>query len=187
MPTVRVARPQVTFADLQQWPDDGKRYELYDGEVCEVPGPTPRHQVAAQNVYDFLRAYQRSHGGRVLISPIDIVFSEVDVIQPDVLFFSQARAHLVDPDRATRHAPDLIVEVLSLSTAATDRGKKMRMLARYQVPEYWLVDARARRCEVYRLAGDSYVLEQSASDDDTVRSLILPDLVFHAREIFGDW
>ncbi len=187
MPPVRVARPRVTFADLQQWPDDGKRYELYDGEVFVVPAPMPRHQIAAQNLQALFRAYRQTHGGIVLVSPIDIVFSEFDVIQPDVLFFSHARAHLIDPDRATRHAPDLVVEVLLPSTAATDRGKKMQMLARYHVPEYWGVDPRERRCEVYRLSGDSYLLEQAASDEDTVCSRILPDLAFPAREIFGDW
>lgn len=187
MAPVRVMRPRVSYTDLQQAPDDGRRYELYDGEVLVVPAPVPRHQLAAQNVEDRLRSYQGSHGGLVFISPIDIVFSEFDVVQPDVVFFGHARSHLVEPDRAIRDAPDLAVEVLSPSTTATDRGKKMQMLARYGVAEYWLVDSRLRTLEIYRLAGEAYILEQVASDGDTARSLILPGLTFPAREIFGDW
>ncbi len=94
--------------------------------------------VAAQNIEALFRAYRQMHGGIVLVSPIDIVFSELDV-------------------------------------------------GRYHVPEYWLVDPRERRCEVYWLSGDSYALEQVASDKDAVRSRILPDLAFPASEIFGDW
>ncbi len=187
MTPVRVVRPRVSYTDLQQAPEDGRRYELYDGEAFVVPAPIPRHQLAVQNLEDRFRTYQRSYGGLVLISPIDIVFSEFDVVQPDVVFFSRDRSHLVDPDRAIRDAPDLAVEVLSPSTAATDRGKKMQMLARYGVPEYWLVDALARTVEIYRLSAEAYVLEQITSEGDIARSAILPNLSFPAREIFGDW
>jgi len=177
----------VSYADLQQAPEDGRRYELYDGEVFVVPAPMPRHQLAVQNLVDRLRSYQQSHGGLVLASPIDIVFSEFDVVQPDVVFFIRERADRVDPDRAIRDAPDLAVEVLSPSTAATDRGNKMRMLARYGVPEYWLVDPLARTLEIYGLSAGAYALEQIASDDDIARSRILSELAFPGREIFGDW
>ena len=187
MTPVRVVRPRVSYTDLQQAPEDGRRYELYDGEAFVVPAPIPRHQLAVQNLEALLRLYRQSHGGLVLASPIDIVFSEFDVVQPDVVFFSRDRAHLVDPDRPIRDAPDLAVEVLSPSTAATDRGKKMQMLARYGVREYWLVDPRARTLEIHRLSAETYVLEQIASEGDIARSSILPDLSFPAREIFGDW
>ena len=187
MTPVSVVRPRVSYADLQQAPEDGRRYELYDGEVFVVPSPMPRHQLAVQNLEVRLLSYQHSHGGLVLVSPLDLVFSEFDVVQPDVVFFSRDRAHLVDPDRPIRDAPDLAVEVLSPSTAATDRGKKMQMLARYGVLEYWLSDPVARTLEIYRLFAEAYALEQIASDGDIARSAILPDLLFPAREIFGDW
>src|SRR5712691_4465344 len=127
MTPVGVVRPRVSYADLQQTPEDGRRYELYDGEIFVVPAPIPRHQRVVQNLELRLLSYVQSRGGLVLTSPIDIVFSEFDVVQPDIVFFSRDRAQLVDPDRAIRDAPDLAVEVLSPSTAATDRGKKMQM------------------------------------------------------------
>ena len=73
--------------------------------------------------------------GVALAAPLDVVFDEYDVLQPDVLFFRAERRHLVRPDAVTRHAPDVAVEVFSPSTAAADRGRKMRTFARYGVPE----------------------------------------------------
>jgi Uma2 family endonuclease len=178
--------PRVTYADLEQWPEDGRRYEIYDGEVFVVPAPLPVHQVVALNVADLLKDYQQRHGGLVLTSPIDIVFSQHDVLEPDVVFFESRRRHLIDLEAVIRVPPDLVVEVLSPSTRATDRGKKMQMFARYGVREYWLVDPDARTVEVHWLNGDRYALAQSAADADWVRSTILPDLTFQAEAIFPD-
>ena len=83
MPSVKLERPRVSFADLQQAPEDGRRYELYDGEVFVVPAPIPLHQIAVQRFAELLRVYSRSHGGLVFLSPIDIVFSEFDVVEPE--------------------------------------------------------------------------------------------------------
>jgi Uma2 family endonuclease len=72
-------------------PEYGRRYELYDGEVFVVPSPMPLHQIAAQRFFELLRAYRREHGGLVFISPIDVVFSEFEVVQPDIVFFQKGR------------------------------------------------------------------------------------------------
>jgi len=178
MPSVKLERPRVSFADLQQAPEDGRRYELYDGEVFVVPAPIPLHQIAVQRFAELLRVYSRSHGGLVFLSPIDIVFSEFDVAEPDVVFFEHGRETLIDLRKAIRVAPDVAVEILSPSTARTDRGKKMQMFARYGVREYWLVDPDEPRAEVYWLAGEVYALAQTASASETVRSTVLADFEF---------
>lgn len=175
MAPVRVVRPRVSFADLQQWPEDGRRYELYDGEVFVVPSPIPLHQLVVDRFADQLKAYRRMRGGLLFLSPIDIVFSEFDTAQPDIVFFEHSREHLIDLRKPIRVAPDLAVEVLSPSTAATDRGRKMQMFARYGVREYWLVDPDAKTIEVYWLADHAYVLAQSASDSETAQSTILQE------------
>ncbi len=184
MPSVKLERPRVSFADLQQAPEDGRRYELYDGEVFVVPAPLPLHQIAVLRFTELLRAYTRGHGGLVFLSPIDIVFSEFDVVQPDVVFFERGREHLIDLSQVIRVAPDLAVEVLSPSTERTDRGKKMQMLARYGVREYWLVEPKDRRVEVYWLAGEVYALAQTASASEVVRSTVLPDFDFIVDQLF---
>jgi Uma2 family endonuclease len=176
--------PRVSYADLERAPEDGRRYELYDGEVFVVPAPLPKHQIVTLAISDFVRGYAREHGGFAVVSPIDIVFSDYDVLQPDVIYFSPDRAHLVDVNRVIRHAPDLCVEVLSPSTAATDRGKKMQMFARYGVPEYWIVDPAAESLEVYELGAGAYNLRLRASGDDAVSPRSLPGLTFSAVSLF---
>ena len=90
-----------------------------------------------------------------MAAPLDIVFDEYDVVQPDVVFFRVERRHLVQLDAVTRDAPDIAVEVLSPSTAVTDRGRKMQMFARYGVLEYWIVDPNNRTADLHVLAKES--------------------------------
>ena len=115
---MEAATPRVSYADLERWPDDGRRYELYDGEVYVVPSPLALHQIAAARLYDLLHAYCRERGGIVLFAPLDIVLTEYDVVQPDLLVFAPKREHLLDPRKVTRQPPDLAVEILSPSTVA---------------------------------------------------------------------
>src|SRR6186997_666002 len=78
--------PRVTFAELARWPDDGRQYELYDGEVIVVPSPFPRHQQVALRVWHLLEDYAEARGDLALASPIDIVLSRHNVVQPDVVY-----------------------------------------------------------------------------------------------------
>src|SRR5262245_49405395 len=133
----RVLTGLVTFADLQQMPDDGRQYELYDGEVRAVPSPNNRHQFVLQNLIVLFLDYQRHHGGRLLSAPSDVVFSQHNVIQPDLLYFSESRRDLVPIDTATQAAPDVTVEVVSPGTSRHDRTRKKAMYARFGVREYW--------------------------------------------------
>ena len=173
---MKAAYPRVSFADLEKWPEDGRRFELYDGEVYEVPSPLPLHQIAAARLYDALREYTRQNGGIVLFAPLDIVLTEYDVVQPDLLLFTRERQHLVNPRKVTRVPPDLAIEILSPSTAANDRGRKMHLLARHGVREFWLVDPENETIEVYTLSGNQFVLADVAIGSAPVRSLLLPEL-----------
>lgn len=164
---------KVTYRDLQSWPDDGRRYELHDGEVVVVPAPFPRHQIAMLELTDRLRAFVRQHGGIVLVSPIDIVFNETIVLQPDIVVFTAARRHHVHLDEAIRVAPDVCIEVLSSGTVTHDRGRKLRMYERFGVEEYWIVDPVAERIELRALRQDQYDLIQSAGREDDLDSGVL--------------
>ena len=184
MADVKIVRPRVSYADLEQAPEDGCRYEIYDGEAFVVPAPIPRHQVVQQLIAEALRRHVIAHGGFTVDSPIDIVFSEYDVLQPDVVLFTAARAHLIDLDRVIRDAPDLCVEILSPSTEATDRGRKMQMFARYGVREYWIVDPFSRTIEVNGLRGNTYALIERVGNGDLFTSQVLPDLVLRTNDVF---
>jgi Uma2 family endonuclease len=176
---------RVTFAELQRWPDDGRRYELYDGEAIVVPSPFPRHQRVAQNIELLLHEYVQVAGGLMLHAPLDIVFSEHNVVQPDVVYFCSERRDLVKDWEATRAAPDLAVEVLSRATERRDRGRKMELLARFQVPEYWLVDP-AATIEIFALRGSTYELAVAADAAADITSPTLPRLSFAASRVFAE-
>ena len=144
MSGVKATSPRVSYADLEGWPEDGRRYELYDGEVYVVPSPIPLHQMVSARLHLALDEYTRAHGGVVLYAPLDIVLTDFDVVQPDLLLFVRDRQHLVNPRKVTRHAPDLAIEILSPSTAGNDRGRKMQLLARHRVKDtgWWTLTQR---------------------------------------------
>lgn len=175
-PVGQVVKPRISYTDLANQPEDGRRYEIYDGEVFVVPSPLPIHQRAVHALLKLLDAYASHHGGEAFISPIDIVFSEYDVVQPDLAFFSASRRHLVSADTPIRSAPDLVVEVLSPSTEASDRGKKLQTFARFGVPEYWIVDSHASSIEVLRLRDGNYELHSRAAAGESAVSAMLPEL-----------
>lgn len=176
MAAVKAAHPRVSYADLERWPEDGRRYELYDGEVYVVPSPLPLHQVVSARLYDVLRDYVQMHGGIVLYAPLDIVLTDVDVVQPDILLFTRERQRLIDPRKVTRHPPDLAIEILSPSTASNDRGRKMQLLERHGVQEYWLVDPENLGIEVYWLSDDRFLVASTATGEEPVHSPLLAEL-----------
>ena len=186
MALMKTLDPRVSFAELQLWPDDGRRYELYDGEAIVVPSALPRHQRVALHIGYVLVEYERVEGGIVFSVPIDIVFSDYDVLQPDVVYFRLERRHLLDMMRPTRVAPDLAVEVLSRSTGVRDRGRKMKTFAKFSVPEYWIVDPVVNTLEVFRLEAAGYTIEGMYGPDDTVTSPTLKGLTFPAASIFAE-
>ena len=183
---MKATHPRVSYADLERWPDDGRRYELYDGEVYVVPSPLPVHQIVLGRLYIALHQYSTEHGGLVLVAPLDIVLTDYDVVQPDVLFFTADRAGAVRPRQVTREEPDLAIEILSPSTAGNDRGRKMPLLARHGVREYWLVDPDVETIEIYRFTGDRYVLASKTAGEERVDSPLLPHLALIANSIFPD-
>ena len=152
----RMSTSLVSYADLQHMPDDGRQYELYDGEVRVVPSPTNRHQLVLLNLVAVLMEYEQRYGGRLLFAPSDVVFTPYNVVQPDVLYFSEARRHLVQLDTPTSAAPDLTVEVISPGTSAHDRVRKQATYARFGVREYWIVDPFDETIEILTLDGHVY-------------------------------
>jgi len=110
------------------------------------------------------------------MAPLDIVLTEYDVVQPDVLLFVPEREHLLHLRQVTRVPPDLAIEILSKGTARNDRGRKKRLLAQHGLREYWLVDPDAISIEVYTLTGNDLVLAHVAKGGDPVQSSLLPAL-----------
>ncbi len=184
MTPVQAAKRKVTYADLETWPDDGRRYELYDGEVYVCPAPMARHQLALGELYDRLRHYAARHGGTVLISPIDIVFDEHNVLQPDIAFFKAERRHHVTLDKVIRVPPDVVVEVISPSTRWNDLGRKKATFARFGVPEYWVLDPLIERIERYSRSSVGFDLTLGAGPRGRFHSVVLDGFTGEVDSLF---
>lgn len=152
----------LTYRAYAALPDDGRRYEIHDGELSVTPAPSPQHQRCLAKLFRALDTHVRSHGlGEVLFAPLDVILadsaSDTTVVQPDLVYLDTARSAAIS-QRGIEGPPTLAVEVLSPSTTAIDRVRKHRLYARHGVPFFWLVDPEARAVEAYRLTEDRYAL-----------------------------
>jgi len=176
-------RIKFTYNDYRTAPED-KRFELLDGELLLVPAPTTYHQRVLRELFVRLYIFVTSQGlGEVFIAPCDVVLSNYDVVQPDILYVSNERAHIITSDNI-QGGPDLVAEILSPSTADRDLGYKKALYARYGVMEYWVVDPEAKTIEVLRLSGGEFVRHGLYTQDQVLVSPSLEGLAIQLREVF---
>ncbi|MBI3635381.1 MAG: Uma2 family endonuclease [Candidatus Rokubacteria bacterium] len=149
-------RVVLTYEDYAALPNDGKRYEIHDGELSVTPAPGLRHQDVTGKLYAALLAYVTAQGtGRVFIAPVDVILARTSIVQPDIVYLAEERTHLMS-ERGIEGAPTLAVETLSESTRRTDRTTKLQLYARYDVSFYWIVDPATPSIEIYRLESGAY-------------------------------
>jgi Uma2 family endonuclease len=155
---------RLTYRDLLALPDDLLRHELIDGEHIVSPAPNSRHQLTVGNLYFHLRAHLELHPvGVAFLSPFDVLLSEHDMVEPDLLYLSTERRRRQLNERRLVGPPDLAVEVLSPSSRAIDEQRKLHLYERFGVPEYWLIDPEREAMTVYRLQKESLVLADRLS------------------------
>jgi Uma2 family endonuclease len=141
---------RLTYEDFCCLPNDGKRYEIIDGELFVTPLPFLPHQRAVTRLTSYLSVFVREKDiGEVFVAPFDVVFSRFDVVEPDLLYVSKDRLSVLT-EKNVQGAPDLVVEVLSPSTAETDRTIKLKLYAHYGVQEYWIIEPYGPSAEIYR-------------------------------------
>ena len=108
---VRSGPVKLTYDDLLMLPDDGKRHEIVDGEHYVTPSPFTKHQTVSMNLTKiFVRYLDRHPIGYLLAAPMDVVFSDFDVVEPDLLFVSRERRAVIT-DKHVMGAPDLVIEI----------------------------------------------------------------------------
>lgn len=181
----RRTRP-FTYADYCAL-DDDTRYEVVDGELLLMPAPTKRHQRITGRLFRLLDTHVEDHdAGQVYVSPLDVVLSDTNVVQPDVLFVAQARVAEVLQERGVFGAPDLVVEVLSPSTEARDRQGKLLAYQKAGVAEHWLVAVSDSSCiEVRRRKRGRLVLVETLHPGDALTTPLLPGLRLDLAKLFA--
>ena len=174
----------MTVADYERLPDDGRRYELLDGELIEMPAPTIFHQLVLSEYYDLLKQHVRQYRlGRALFSPVDVELTPMNVVQPDLIYVSTANSHVLTGKRVVG-TPDLVVEATSPESRVRDMVRKRDKYQHAGVREYWLIDTRARTHTTWTLEGRYYV-EIPADEDGMARSIVLPDLTIDVAALFS--
>jgi Uma2 family endonuclease len=186
-----MAMPATTrwTADMvRALPDDGKRYEVIDGELFVTPSPALPHQEAVFAMANRLAPYVDEHRvGRVFMSPSDVTFPDGSLVQPDVFV-----APLIDGRRPRQWSGVknllLAVEILSPSTARADRQVKLRLFRRQRVPEYWIVDVDARLIERWRPDDQrpEILAEQLEWQPDPQYPSLVIELAEYFRDVIGE-
>ncbi len=180
-----------TYADYRRWPDE-ERWELIDGEAWDMsPAPSLVHQAVSMRLSLMIGGHFHGRDCQVFASPVDVVLAppeagddEIDtVVQPDLVVVCDGEKLR---ESHVRGAPELVVEIISPSTARKDEGVKRDRYERAGVPEYWVVYPVERVVHRYRLEGGRYGAPGVVGlEDGTFTSSRFPDLEVDLPELFA--
>ena len=175
---------KLTYADYANTSED-ERWELLDGELLTAPAPNTDHQsVQAETGWRLQTFVKAGDLGRVFYAPTDVVLSEHDVVQPDLLFVTKAREYIVGHANI-QGAPDLVVEIVSPSSAMRDWRDKLDLYARHGVREYWLLSPEAGTAWVFVLDDGSFRAVGTHGREDSLSSPTLPGFTLDLADVFG--
>jgi Uma2 family endonuclease len=173
-----------TYEDLFSLPDDGRRYEIIEGVLYEMPSPNLAHATVIANLIAMLIPLVNRLGGRWFTAPLAVFFQGADPVQPDILVLLPGWEGRL-ARRGPEGAPDLAIEVLSPSNRGHDLLTKRALYARAGVREYWLVDPDARTIEILVLDRDAFHLAVTASGSDIPVSPLLGPLPIAVERFFA--
>ena len=177
--------PRLTYQDYSDLEGD-ERYELLDGVLVLLASPNEVHQTASLRMIVRTNAFVDENDlGRVFHAPYDVLFTDTDVVQPDVMFVSKERYHIRTPANI-QGAPDLAVEILSPSSSRRDWHDKRELYARHGVREYWIVDPTHRIVSVLQLRDGVLEITQICAEGDAVESTVLEGFSVSLVELFQE-
>ncbi|MEA2528433.1 MAG: hypothetical protein QOG89_77 [Thermomicrobiales bacterium] len=182
MTAVATLPARLTYDEYRTLPDDGRRYELIEGELVGFGAPSVSHQLLSGDLYALFRnAVTLKNLGWVLAAPFEVKFPGDNAAQPDLMVVLRDRAHILT-ETGIDGPPNLLLEILSPSTRAYDLTTKAALYARNDVSEYWVVDTVTEAITVHELRNGRYV---PVSSDGVVRSQVVPDFVVDVRALFA--
>jgi Uma2 family endonuclease len=183
------AARRFTSADIEVMPDDGKRYEVIDGELYVSKQPGWSHQMVCTILASELHVWSRETGAGHVNGAPGLIFAEDDDVAPDLVWLSTARlATALAADGKLHSAPELVVEVLSPgpSNQRRDREAKLTLYSRRGVAEYWIVDWQRRQVEVHRRENLQLHPFATLREADSLESPLLPGFALPLARVFAD-
>jgi Uma2 family endonuclease len=149
-----------------------------------TPSPRFNHQAISGRIHAaFIRYLDLHPVGEIAYAPLDVIFSDYDVLEPDLLFVLNERRSILQD--WVRGAPDLVIEILSPTTTTLDRGPKLKAYARFGVSEYWIVDPEERAITVYRMRKKRYQLADVFREAQPLTSSLLPGFSLSVGSVFN--
>ena len=179
---------KYSYADYLQWQDD-KRREIIDGAVFDMNAPLRIHQEILLEIGTKLHAFFKEKACSIYIAPFDVRLPKssrknediFNVVQPDIsVVCDEAKLD----EKGCIGAPDLVIEIISPSTASIDNIKKRALYEESGVKEYWLLHPTDRILTIYNLKENCYEKPLIYADNQKVASLLFPDLIIDLAEIF---
>lgn len=147
---------RLSYDDYLLLPDDNNIHEIIDGEHYMSPSPGTYHQTVSRRLQFLLyEAIELPGGGVVFNAPTDVQLSDYDVVVPDIFVIRASRTQIISPSRVLG-PPDLVIEIISPSSARRDLEIKRRLYEQFAVPEYWVVDPERHTIMHFLLDGERY-------------------------------
>lgn len=172
-----------TYEDYAKLPE-GAPYQLIGGKLVMTPAPGKKHQnILIELAFMFKEFIKINNIGELAVAPRDVFLAPGETYQPDILFITNERLEISAEDKVNG-APDLVVEILSPSTAYYDLRKKYKAYEKYGVREYWIVDPEEKSIEVYGASDGKFVLAMRAEESGTVSSAVMQGFSVKTEEVF---
>jgi Uma2 family endonuclease len=173
-----------TYEDWLSW-DEDVRAEIIDGELYMMAPPTLIHQKVSGEIFGQLWSYLKDKPCEVFSSPVGVRLFELEdtVLEPDIIVVCD-RSKL--DGKVCNGAPDLVVEVLSPSTARHDRWLKYNLYRDAGVREYWIVDPDTKTVSANALSGDGEYIARAYGDTDEAPVSVLSGCVINLKDVFAE-
>ncbi len=172
------------YEDYLKLPVDGKTYQIIGGNLFMTAAPLVYHQAISRNLGFIIWEFVKEHDmGEEYDAPIDVVFSSVNVVQPDIIYISKERLN-IKKEKAIYGAPDMVIEILSPTTREMDVLFKKALYQRFGVREYWLVDPEEKKVEVFFIEGGKYEAKGIFYQHDVVEVRMIQGLSVNLDDIF---
>lgn len=180
---LRQEKRVYTYADYEKLPE-GAPYQLIGGCLVKEPSPVPYHQILSRRIEFELVKFVEDRGlGEVLDAPMDVYLSETEVYQPDILFISKERINIIG-EKNIEAAPELVIEILSPSSAYYDLRHKKNVYQTSGVKEYWVVDPIEKSIEIYQNTEGEFRLYNKVVLNGIIRSALLEGFIIDVAKVF---
>ena len=174
-----------TYEDLLHTPDNGKRYEVLEGDLVVSPAPKTKHQRVVHRLHTYLTRWEEAGYGSVYPAPTDVVLSARDVVEPDLLFVARDRLSIITEDNV-QGAPDLVVEIISEGSRKRDVITKRGIYERYGVRFYWLVDPEEETVRVFELKDGAYGEPATLQAGQQLACALFPGITQEVGQLFAE-